>query len=303
MRCHIITQNIWHVTSARHPAMAADTSSGEPPYLPAALAFFRAFPEVTSYHVLVLNAEKRAVVSLPQASAESVCLNVMEMEKVHVFVRPNLANLVMVDADNYGGDLATIFALKPRCLTETSPGNYQLWLVLGKHLTGKAALQVTKDLSRALGADGFSQDNPGWQAPGSVNVKPGKGNQSPFCTRACRTWTSRSTCDWSQTLLSLLVILVLRFALCLLANQQADWTAASLTGLWPAASSKAQLEEARRLLAGRFQAQTPNQAYYEDLTLRNAFEHVRGQDAQKAGSPPCPAASRPAHSLQGPQGS
>ena len=155
--------------------------AAQPSGLPAAMGFFRAFPEAISYNVLILTAEKKAVVALPQASAEMVHQNLrmwLEMPKVHLFVRPNMANLVMVDADNYLGDLQTFFALKPRCITETSPKHYQLWLTLGQHLAGKAPLQVTKDLSRVLGADMASaKTTQVGRLPGSVNAKPGKGNQ------------------------------------------------------------------------------------------------------------------------------
>ena len=97
---------------------------------------------------------------------------------MHLFVRPNMSNLVMVDADKYLGDLQTFFALKPRCITETSPKHYQLWLTLGQHLACKAPLQVTKDLSRVLGADMASaKTTQVGRLPGSVNAKPGKGNQ------------------------------------------------------------------------------------------------------------------------------
>ena len=156
----------------------AASSSSEPAGLPPALALFRAFPEASSYHILILDADKRAVVSLPQASRDMVHQNLrlwLQRPNVHVFVRPHMANLVVLDADNYAGDMQTIFALKPRCVTETSPRNYQVWLTLGHRLAGKAALEVTKGLTRALGADMASAKTT--QVGRLLNIKRGKGNQ------------------------------------------------------------------------------------------------------------------------------
>lgn len=285
--CHVVknhqTKHLGYANHTRHLPMAASSSSGEPPGLPAALAFFRVFPEATSYHVLILNANKHAVVSLPQASAESACLNVrmwLQMEKAHVFVRPNVANLVMVDADNYQGDMATLFALKPRCLAETSPGNYQLWLVLGKHLAGKAALQVTKDLSRALGADMASaKTTQVGRLPGSVNVKPGKGNQVTLLHSCLQDMDEavymrlapKTTFSFGDSGPHVRTAPPRQPAGGLDCSKL-DWAmACSFFEEHP----EAQLEEARGMLAGRFQAQRANQGYYEDLTLSNAFAHVR----------------------------
>lgn len=119
------------------------------------------------------------MVSRPQASPDFVHQSLTTwLSNARVFVRPNLGNLAMVDADKYKGALDTLYGLQPRCLAEISPGNYQLWLTLGEHLGSKSALEVTKDLSRALGADMASaKTTQAGRLPGSINVKAGKGNR------------------------------------------------------------------------------------------------------------------------------
>ena len=154
---------------------------GGTPGLPAALSFLRSFPDASSFNVLVLTAEKHAVVSRPQASPDMVFQSLptwLQMENVHIFIRPNLGNLVLLDADSYSGDMGTLTSLQPRCLTETSPGNYQAWLTLPGHLTSKSALQVTKDLSQALGAAG---------CPGPGTSRQARATWWSSCTLACKT--------------------------------------------------------------------------------------------------------------------
>ena len=274
--------------------MAAASPSGSCPGLPAALAFLRSFPEASSYNILILSPDKQALVSRPQASPDMVQHNLsrwLEMPNVHVFVRPNVSKLVMVDADAFEGDIATLLALKPRCLAETSPRHYQLWLTLGNHLSGKASLQVTKDLSRALGADMASaKTTQVGRLPGSVNVKVGKGNRV--------TLLHSSLEDMDE---QVYLRLVPDTALCFdgsaprvrslpprhpaggLDRSKLDWAMACA---FFEENVDATVQEGQAKLAGSFQAQRGNQEYYETLTVRKAFEHVRSQAAYKAAARP-----------------
>ena len=66
--------------------------------------------------------------------------------------------------------------LRPRALVRTSPGNYQMWLTLSDTCAAGTLLQITKDLTEALGGDRFSAKNTQQgRLPGSTNVKLGKG--------------------------------------------------------------------------------------------------------------------------------
>ena len=103
--------------------MAASSSSADG--TPAALAFLRCFPDAASFNILVLNADKKAVVSRPQASPDFVHQSLptwLQMSQVHLFVRPNLGNLVLVDADKYKGAMNTLYGLQPRASQKPPPG-------------------------------------------------------------------------------------------------------------------------------------------------------------------------------------
>ena len=120
-----------------------------PAGLAAALAFFRAFPDAESFNILILTAEKQAVLSRPQASPDLIHQSLptwLQMSHAHLFVRPNFANLVQVCREY--GDACF---LASQVLTETFSGDFQLWPDSAK------VTQVGR-------------------LPGSVNVKPGKGN-------------------------------------------------------------------------------------------------------------------------------
>ena len=104
----------------------ANMSSETSPGLAAAPTFPRSFPEAQSFNVLLLTTDKKPVLSLPQASQDLVHEELprwLRMSSLHVFIRPNKGNLVLIDADNFQGRLETLVSLQPSCLVETSKGN------------------------------------------------------------------------------------------------------------------------------------------------------------------------------------
>ena len=143
------------------------------------MQFLQAFPEAASFSVTLLTDEKRAVVHQAQCSAQNLHKNLpvwLGMKNVHFFIRPHMANLVLVDLDNYTGEFQLLLRLQPRALVRTSPGNYQLWLSIPDSLVGKTASWVTKQLTQALKGDPASVNcTQQGRLPGSINVKPGKG--------------------------------------------------------------------------------------------------------------------------------
>jgi hypothetical protein len=94
-----------------------------------ALHFLEAFPEAQSFNVVCPTQEKRIVVNRERCSRHELNTNLqawMAMTSVHFFIRPLLRSLVMVDLDDYKGNLATVLRLNPRAVVCTSPGNYQV---------------------------------------------------------------------------------------------------------------------------------------------------------------------------------
>ena len=75
--------------------------------LAAALRFLEAFPEATAFNVVLVRAhDKMPVVSRPQCSAAELHKNLptwLSFHKVHFFIRPLMANVVMVDLDAFDG--------------------------------------------------------------------------------------------------------------------------------------------------------------------------------------------------------
>ena len=143
--------------------------------------FLQCFPDSQSFTVLVLLSEKKALISRPQANLTIVHQELpqwLRLQGVHIFIRPNLSNLCMIDLDNYTGPMEQLFALQPRALTRTSVGNLQMWLVLPEHMPGKAALSVTKALTKALAGDpAAAKEGQLGRLPGSMNVKPGSSDR------------------------------------------------------------------------------------------------------------------------------
>ncbi len=120
----------------------------------AALRFIDCFPEAAAWNVTLLTEEKRAIVAKPQCSRDALLKDLkgwLSMKAVHFFVRPLLNNVVMIDLDEFKGDMDVLVALQPRALVNTSPGNYQLWLTIPESLAGKTAPWITSELTEALG--------------------------------------------------------------------------------------------------------------------------------------------------------
>ena len=212
----------------------------------------------------------------------------------HFFIRPNISGLVMVDLDNYQGQLQTLLALRPRVLVETSPGCYQLWLVLPQHLPSKSALDVTRELTSALGGDMASAKvTQVGRLPGSINCKPAKGCSVSILHSAVQDMDEQCYLDLTANP----VLSVTPHGIQVGAAapkkavkhqpRQAAQPKASHTDRsaedWKLACQYfeqhpgATIQEAKE--ACHFQAQRPNPNYYADLTLRKAREHVRGKCA------------------------
>jgi hypothetical protein len=123
----------------------------------AAIRFIDCFPEAEVFNVLILTEDKqRPIVNEPKCTRHKLLVqlpNWLKLQHVHFFIRPLVGNLVMVDLDNYSGDLETVMRLKPRALASTSPGNYQAWLMIPASLATKTALWVTKQLTEVLHGD------------------------------------------------------------------------------------------------------------------------------------------------------
>ena len=121
-----------------------------------AVQFLEAFPKAQAFNVILLTEEKRAIISRPQCSRALLLKELpgwLSMSAVHLFIRPLMANLIMVDLDNYAGEFETLLALRPRALVRTSPGNFQLWPTLPDSLAAKTAAWATSQLTAALGGD------------------------------------------------------------------------------------------------------------------------------------------------------
>ena len=77
--------------------------------LASALRFLEAFPEATAYTVVLARSDtKEARVSRPQCSGEELRKNLgdwLKMPGVHFFIRPLMANLVMLDLDDFQFEL------------------------------------------------------------------------------------------------------------------------------------------------------------------------------------------------------
>ena len=71
--------------------------------------FLQVFPEATLFSFNVLRAvDKKAITSRPQCSAAELYTSLsywLSMPQVHVFLRPLMANLIMIDLDEFKGDM------------------------------------------------------------------------------------------------------------------------------------------------------------------------------------------------------
>lgn len=109
----------------------------------------------------------------------------MDLQGVHVFIRPLLNTLIFLDLDRFAGSFEQLVALQPRCITSTSPGNYQFWATLPPPMQVKTASFVTKELQRLFQSDPHSTaPQQEGRLPGSMNVKPTRCAGQPSCIRA-----------------------------------------------------------------------------------------------------------------------
>ena len=96
-----------------------------------AAAWVEFFPEAEVFSVSVLSADKTVAFMhkprYPRASLLQQIAKWVPLADRHVFARPMLGNLAMVDLNDYSGEMDVLHKLKPRALVETSPGNFQLF--------------------------------------------------------------------------------------------------------------------------------------------------------------------------------
>ncbi|CAE7939592.1 unnamed protein product, partial [Symbiodinium necroappetens] len=102
----------------------------------------------------------------------------LTLQNTHFFIRPLLRTLIFLDLDGFPSQhWEALVRLQPRAIVETSPGNLQAWFTLDTTSSGPTAVYVTKELAKALGGDpGSTAMGQQGRLPGSINVKPGRGN-------------------------------------------------------------------------------------------------------------------------------
>ena len=145
-----------------------------------ATRFICAFPEAETWNVTLLTEQQFHVVHEPRCSRNRLLKQLgswLEIQNVHFFIRPLIANGVMLDLDAYEGNMESLFLLQPRVIASTSAKHYQMWLTIPESMANRTAVWVTEQLVDVLGSDprskGVTQQG---RLPGSKNVKPGKGN-------------------------------------------------------------------------------------------------------------------------------
>ena len=100
------------------------------------MSFLEAFPDAKAWHLTVLSQDKVCKTNLTNVSTESLHAKLSQLLRqrdVHVFVRPLLSNLILLDLDDFdasGKHLEEVLSLQPRALVRTSPSNYQAWLTI-----------------------------------------------------------------------------------------------------------------------------------------------------------------------------
>ena len=126
-------------------------------------AFLRCFPEANAYCVTVLDREKKPLrhfASIPAGPLRAQLPEILHIgAKGHVFLRPNMFNVVFLDMDSPIPEAVNdAFRLLPRLVTQTSVvngiRNLQAWYVLDPRSSGpRQATTVTRLLQEALGSD------------------------------------------------------------------------------------------------------------------------------------------------------
>ena len=261
--------------------------------------FLSLFPEAQVWHISVLTAEKRAVAHKPSISITNFLRSLdiwMDMEGVHIFCRPLLNILVFLHLDAFGGSWQQFLQLQPRCVTQTSPGNFQFWSTLPPPMQVKTVPFVTKELQQLFQFDPHST-NPQQQGrlPSSMNVKAGK---------ICRTTILHHSHDHlsEEVFLQLmprrsLVWWVARWRMWNTNPPSAWWTEARRIGRLAVSGSKIHPDSSIdiALTNVNFLANRPNMNYYKETTLTKAREYVQKQRAvlclSEAASCPEPSAS------------
>ena len=72
----------------------------------------------------------------------------LQLSRVHVFIWPQLGNLIFLDLNGLGSEWDSLVKLQPRAIVETSPGNFQAWLTMSHNLAPKTAKWVQDQLVR-----------------------------------------------------------------------------------------------------------------------------------------------------------
>ena len=72
--------------------------------MPAAILFVQAFLEAAAFHVLLLTEEKRVIhrnTRMPRQSLLAELPRLLGIPNVHFFIRPLMANVLILDLDGY----------------------------------------------------------------------------------------------------------------------------------------------------------------------------------------------------------
>ena len=266
------------------------------PCLAAAIRFIDVFPKAAAFNVLLRTDERRVVYNKPQMGRQALLTELprlLEFKEVHFFIRPLLANVAMIDLDNFQGEISSLLALKPRALTSTSPGNFQAWFTIPDSMASKTSIEVAKQLTHALQADNRSAktDQDG-RLPGSLNVKLGKGN----CVDLLHT-DRQFMCEktYLETTASTRIKLQ-DGAICLepqprksavICQEKVDMSNRdfAMCCQYFEADPNASIEQAAKELKGKFVADRKGyQRNYENLTIANAHARVASRQKQPRSS-------------------
>ena len=276
----------------------------------AAKLFVSLWPECRAWHVTILTHEKRAVVHRPAVATQELLASLdawLRLQQVHVFIRPLINTLVFLDLDGFHGDWQALQRLRPRCISQTSAGNYQFWATLPPPMQVKSVSWVTRELQQIFHGDphSISPQQQG-RLPGSMNVKPGK----MFLTTIIH-HSHDHLCEETFLQLTPKTILAPSGEALRVVRQPArgsqppkapsmdrsrnDWQTCCV---FFEQNPDSTVEDA--LSAITFEAQRPNQDYYKRTTLTKARDHVlqqqpasatRGVGSASVSSEPQPAAA------------
>ena len=68
------------------------------------MSFVECFPECAAWHLTVLDKQKGCITNRPAMSSETLrqqLHNILALDNVHVFIRPQLSNLIFLDLDDF----------------------------------------------------------------------------------------------------------------------------------------------------------------------------------------------------------